>query len=108
VARRRVRLTALAVEWADVARRRSTDGFAVLRWAEAYLFVAELSTRAPLAEMAMHVRVIVDDVEAVFRNVSAIGVTIERAIQDRGYGLRDFVVVDPDGFGIRFAQPIDR
>ena len=26
---------------------------------------------------------------------------------DRDYGLRDFIVLDPDGFGVRFAAPIE-
>jgi hypothetical protein len=28
------------------------------------------------------------------------------AIGDRYYGLRDFTIADPDGFGVRFASPL--
>jgi hypothetical protein len=37
--------------------------------------------------------------------VQAAGVPVVVPIGDRGYGLRDFTVADPDGFGIRFASP---
>ena len=30
-----------------------------------------------------------------------------RGLGDRDYGLRDFIVLDPDGFGVRFAAPIE-
>ena len=36
--------------------------------------------------------------------VNAIGLPIVHAVTDRPWGLRDFVVGDPSGFEIRFAQ----
>jgi hypothetical protein len=33
-----------------------------------------------------------------------IGAQIVVAVGDRYYGLRDFTLADPDGFGIRFAS----
>jgi hypothetical protein len=32
-----------------------------------------------------------------------LGWTIKHGLADRGYGLRDFVVDDPDGYEVRFA-----
>jgi hypothetical protein len=32
------------------------------------------------------------------------GLAVEQPIADRSYGLRDFRVRDPDGFGFRFAS----
>ena len=29
-------------------------------------------------------------------------------IADRYYGLRDFLIADPDGFGVRFASALDQ
>jgi hypothetical protein len=35
-----------------------------------------------------------------------IGARVVVPIADRYYGLRDFIVVDPDGFGVRFASTL--
>jgi hypothetical protein len=34
------------------------------------------------------------------------GARVLAPIADRDYGLRDFTIADPDGFGIRFATRI--
>jgi catechol 2,3-dioxygenase-like lactoylglutathione lyase family enzyme len=52
------------------------------------------------------VRVMVDDVDAVYEHARAAGAEIVHAIGDRDYALRDFIVSDPDGFRIRFAQRV--
>lgn len=109
--------------------RRSTEfycrlGFALLRdggdfveltWEDHRLFLAELSAfhqvdpvelapppRFPLA----NVRVMVSDVDARWRLANDIGARIIVPLADRYYGLRDFIVADPDGFGIRFASAL--
>ena len=41
----------------------------------------------------------------LWAHVQRLGLRVEQAIEDRYYGLRDFTVVDPDGFGLRFAGP---
>ena len=56
--------------------------------------------------LAVNIRVMVPDVDAVYDRARAAGATISRAIGDRDYGLRDFIVRDPDGFRIRFATPL--
>jgi len=33
-----------------------------------------------------------------------VGATVVIPIADRYYGLRDFTMADPDGFGVRFAS----
>jgi len=35
--------------------------------------------------------------------VNEIGARIILPVADRYYGLRDFTIADPDGFGVRFA-----
>ena len=37
----------------------------------------------------------------------ALGVPVLQPIGDRYYGLRDFTIVDPDGYGLRFASYLD-
>jgi uncharacterized glyoxalase superfamily protein PhnB len=45
-------------------------------------------------------------VDAVWAVAQTLGLRVERSIADRFYGLRDFTVLDPDGFGLRFASPL--
>jgi uncharacterized glyoxalase superfamily protein PhnB len=51
----------------------------------------------------MNVRVMVPDVDAVWQRVNALGLHVVAPLADRAYHLRDFTIVDPDGFGVRFA-----
>ncbi len=48
----------------------------------------------------------VDDVDAMYRRATDNDVTIVHDIGDRPYGLRDFIIRDPDGFRLRFAAPV--
>ena len=82
---------------------RNDGGFAVLRWEEAFLFVAE--DQAALVEHRWtNVRVIVPDADVMLEKARRLGVQVVNAIGDRSYGLRDCIVRVPGGVGIRFAQ----
>ncbi len=48
----------------------------------------------------------VDDVDSLYRRATDNDVTIVHDICDRPYGLRDFIIRDPDGFRLRFAAPV--
>jgi catechol 2,3-dioxygenase-like lactoylglutathione lyase family enzyme len=54
----------------------------------------------------IHVRIMVPDVDAVYERVRAKGVRIRVPIDDRDYGLRDFIMEDADGYDLRFASPL--
>jgi uncharacterized glyoxalase superfamily protein PhnB len=54
----------------------------------------------------IEVRIMADDVDALYAALQQAGADIAVPLRDRDYGLRDFVVRDPDGFGLRFARPI--
>ncbi|MCC6268307.1 MAG: VOC family protein [Dehalococcoidia bacterium] len=86
---------------------REEDDFAVLRWEGCGLFL-QLSRR--LGELplrpAANIRVMVPDVDACWHLAGELRAPVFVPIGDRDYGLRDFIVTDPDGFGIRFASPI--
>ena len=84
------------------------DGkFAALRWGDRRLFLDQSSDLPPLSGPARaNVRILTKDVDAVWAVAQTLGLRIDQPIADRYYGLRDFTVVDPDGFGLRFANPI--
>jgi len=95
---------------------RDGGDFIELTWEEHRLFLAELSAfhdvhdadvahppRFPLA----NVRVMVPNVDECWRLANEIDARVVAPIADRYYGLRDFTIADPDGFGIRFASTLD-
>ena len=85
--------------------RRSGD-FAVVHWQGTRLFLAG-NADAPISECWRSLRIMVADVEALWRKANRLQLRIGTAIDDRPYGLRDFVIVDPAGFGLRFAQVLN-
>lgn len=45
----------------------------------------------------------VPNVDGYWKLVKEMGAQLVIPIADRYYGLRDFMISDPDGFGVRFA-----
>lgn len=86
------------------------DGtFAALRFGGSRLFLDERPDLPPPSGPARaNVRILVPDVNALWAAVQRLELPVERPIADRAYGLRDFTVLDPDGFGLRFASPLVR
>jgi uncharacterized glyoxalase superfamily protein PhnB len=84
-----------------------------LTWEDHRLFLAELSAfrdgrgaalaAAPPFPVA-NVRVMVPNVDEYWKLVNEIGAQVIVPVADRYYGLRDFTIADPDGFGVRFAS----
>ncbi len=90
---------------------RDAGDFVELTWDGHRLFLAQRPglSEASGAEPAVsfhgaNVRVMVADVDACWALANRIGAHVVSPIGDRHYGLRDFTIVDPDGFGIRFAS----
>jgi uncharacterized glyoxalase superfamily protein PhnB len=92
---------------------RDGGDFMELTWEDHRLFLAgpsafhdikdvDLSAR-PAFPIA-NVRVMVPNVDDYWRLANEIGAPVIVPIADRYYGLRDFVIADPDGFGVRFAS----
>jgi catechol 2,3-dioxygenase-like lactoylglutathione lyase family enzyme len=92
---------------------RDGGDFVELTWEDHRLFLAELSAfhvargtalatppRFPLA----NVRVMIPNVDEYWKLANEIGAQIIVPIGDHYYGLRDFTIADPDGFGVRFAS----
>ena len=82
---------------------RQTGPFAVVIGFGVRLFLAE-NTAAPTCPRWVNLRIVVSDVDLIWGFVQELGLPVVSAISDRFYGLRDFIVADPAGFEIRFAQ----
>ena len=85
---------------------RATPNFGVLAWGDRYLFLVERAEVSVGANPA-NLRVIVGDVDALFAQATEKGWRIREPPADRGYGLKDFTVLDPDGYELRFAAPAE-
>ena len=92
---------------------RDGGDFVELTWEDHRLFLAELSAFREIGEIESsarpkfplaNIRVMVPNVDDHWRVANEIGARIVVPLGDRYYGLRDFTVADPDGFGIRFAS----
>ena len=95
---------------------RDDGDFVELTWEDHRLFLAELSAFQGVepAELVRpdefpvaNVRVLVPSVDDCWKVASDVGARVVVPIGDRYYGLRDFTIADPDGFGIRFASLLD-
>ena len=95
---------------------RDDGDFVELTWEDHQLYIAELSAyheidrddielpKPPKFPVA-NIRIMVPNVDDYWNLVKEMGAQIVIPIADRYYGLRDFIVSDPDGFGVRFATP---
>jgi catechol 2,3-dioxygenase-like lactoylglutathione lyase family enzyme len=92
---------------------RDGGDFVELTWEDHRLFLAEISAFRDVQGVALaappqfplaNVRVMVPNVDEQWRAANEIGARIVIPIADRYYGLRDFTIADPDGFGVRFAS----
>jgi catechol 2,3-dioxygenase-like lactoylglutathione lyase family enzyme len=103
----------------DMARSRAfyaALGFAVvadrgtfveLAWEGCLLYLDERADLPPPPSHSQaNVRVMVPDVDRYWDTAQALGARVLAPIADRDYGLRDFTVLDPDGFGVRFGTRI--
>jgi catechol 2,3-dioxygenase-like lactoylglutathione lyase family enzyme len=95
---------------------RDGGDFVELTWEDHRLFLAQPSAfhevdsakLSPVLQFPRaNVRVMVPNVDDYWSRVNKMGAQIIVPIADRYYGLRDFIVADPDGFGLRFASKLD-
>ncbi len=81
------------------------DG-AVVMLAHDRLYAAMGGSTESQRGVAIDVRIMVPDADAVYQRCRDNGVTVAHDIADRYYGLRDFVIADLNGFRLRFASPL--
>lgn len=87
----------------ELVERKET--FAVLGWDDARFFIKEHPQHGSGSTYA-NIRVMVPDVDLRWDEVGTLGLEVVVPIDDRVYGLRDFTVADPDGFGVRFGTSL--
>ena len=81
-------------------------GNAVMMLADERFYVRGGEGLATPRGVGIDTRIVVDDVDSMYRRATDNDVTIVHDIGDRPYGLRDFIMRDPDGFRLRFAAPV--
>jgi catechol 2,3-dioxygenase-like lactoylglutathione lyase family enzyme len=93
---------------------RDAGDFVELTWEDHQLYIAELSAYHEINSEEMelpdspkfpvaNIRIMVPNVDHYWKLAKEMGAQIVIPIADRYYGLRDFIISDPDGFGVRFA-----
>jgi catechol 2,3-dioxygenase-like lactoylglutathione lyase family enzyme len=105
---------------------RDAGDFVELTWEDHRLFITEISAFPETATTNtnkdnligsesdpsikfpnVNIRVMVPNVDEYWKLSIMIGARIVIPVGDRYYGLRDFTIADPDGFGVRFATMIE-
>ncbi|MEJ7575505.1 MAG: VOC family protein [Pyrinomonadaceae bacterium] len=83
--------------------------FVSLMWENHRLFLEERKDLPSPTDFAQaNVRIMVADVDECWKRVHEMKARVTKPIADREYGLRDFTVADPDGFGLRFGSWLPR
>jgi catechol 2,3-dioxygenase-like lactoylglutathione lyase family enzyme len=83
--------------------REDRGAFVILAWDDCELFLDERPNLTPPASPVANIRVMTPNVDAMWARAQAMGARVVTPIEDRSYGLRDFTIADPDGFGVRFG-----
>ena len=79
-------------------------GFVILRRDDAELHLTlDRDHRSTVNNVA---HLIVSDAATLYARCQQMGVRIVKGLRDEQYGLRDFVIADPDGNRIDIGQPI--
>jgi len=83
---------------------RDEGTFIELKWEDARLFLSEVPGAPPPPVSPFgNLRVMVPNVDQYWNLAKEKGATILSPIEDRYYGLRDFIIAGPDGLALRFA-----
>jgi catechol 2,3-dioxygenase-like lactoylglutathione lyase family enzyme len=83
---------------------RDEGSFMELRWESSLLFLEEREDGPAAGSYPVgNIRVMVPNVDDFWALAQRLGVAVANPIGDRYYGLRDFVVMAPDGLNLRFA-----
>jgi uncharacterized glyoxalase superfamily protein PhnB len=82
--------------------------FLELQWIDGHkLFLSQAKAPGPVAakgQPSVNIRIGVAKADDYWNKAQEIKAAIVTPIGDRFYGERDFLITDPDGFGLRFAS----
>ena len=83
---------------------RDEGTFVELRWEETPLFLVEMERMPPPPPRPFgDLRILVPDVDHFWDLARELRLKIVRPIENRNYGLRDFIIAGPGGLAVRFA-----
>jgi uncharacterized glyoxalase superfamily protein PhnB len=84
--------------------------FLELQWSDGHkLFLSETKDAGPVpAKPMINIRIGVAKVDDHWKKVQDLKVKVIAPVGDRFYGERDFLIVDPDGFGLRFSSLLEK
>ena len=89
---------------------RDDGGFVEFGWEGHRLFLSDEFKEKMTAATGLpqgNIRVMVPNVDDYWALSREMGAQVLSPITDQPYGLRDFTIADPDGFGIRFGTPLN-
>lgn len=86
---------------------RDDGAFVELTWESTKLFLDERVDLPAFTHPQANIRIMVADVDAWWERAQRMSAPVFQPIADRPYGLRDFTILDPDGFGLRFATRLE-
>ncbi|HLF71454.1 MAG TPA: VOC family protein [Dehalococcoidia bacterium] len=87
-----------------VFRRERDFAVITLDGAQLLLALAGEGREAGQTGTTFNLRIMVEDVDLMYGRALGAGGRIVAPVDNRDYGLRDFIVADPDGFLLRFAS----
>lgn len=82
---------------------RDDGSFVEYTWEGHHFFLDERPGLQPQDRPQANVRVMVPDADRYWQLAQEMGARVFAPITDQYYGLRDFTILDPDGFGLRFG-----
>lgn len=87
--------------------RIGTDGkFAIISFGKSILMLAEVDGLPEPRFSGLEVRILVDDIESVYKEVQKRGAEIDKPLIKAPYGLNTFHIKNPDGVNLKFASLI--
>jgi catechol 2,3-dioxygenase-like lactoylglutathione lyase family enzyme len=88
---------------------RREPAFVELGWEDSRLFLEQIKGQpAPPETLVANIRIMVPDVDRIWKQCQEMKLPVIKKIADRYYGLRDFTVASPDGVGLRFASILSK
>ena len=84
--------------------RNDKGSFVSLTWEGHELYLDERKDMPTHPDFPQaNIRIMVPNVDDYWKLAKEMGARVLSPIEDRRYGLRDFTILDPDGFGVRIG-----